>query len=137
MRSTELLVGSLVDMFPPLFCEVYLETSNGLMPAAAEHRMMSRRLIVPGVEHAMEIIGVDMCLLVLRPKWYIVLQVSRIMNAPGILWTTPPVHLSNGGHWKARSLVWNLLFLFSLGPDLVWWWLLLRKPHSWALSLHS
>ena len=22
-----------------------------------------------------------------------------------------------------------------MGPEVVWWWLLLRKPHSWALSL--
>ena len=61
------------------------------------------------------------------------LQGSRIMSAPGIPWSTPPVHISGGRHWKARSLVWNL-FLLSGGPEVVWWWLLLRKHHSWALS---
>ena len=60
---------------------------------------------------------------------------SRIMSAPGILWSTPPVHISGGRHWKARSLVWNLLFLLSGSPEVVWWWLLLRKPHSLAFSL--
>ena len=26
------------------------------------------------------------------------------------------------------------LFLLSVGPEVVWWWLLLRKFHSWAFS---
>ena len=60
---------------------------------------------------------------------------SHIMNAPGILWSAPPVHISGGRHWKARSLVWSRLFLLSGGPEVVWWWLLLIKSHSWALSL--
>ena len=29
---------------------------------------LSRLLVVPGVEHAVQIIGVDLCLLVLRPR---------------------------------------------------------------------
>ena len=76
-----LLVGS----FLSLFCVVDLETSNGLMSAAGELMMRSRLLIVHGVEHAVQIIGVDLCLLVLRPRGSMVLQGSDIMNPPGIL----------------------------------------------------
>ena len=54
--------------------------------------MLGRLLIVLGVEHTMRIIAVDLCLVVLRPKGSIVLQVSRIMNAPGHR-STPPVHV--------------------------------------------
>ena len=98
--------------------------------------MLNRLLIVPGVEHTMRNIGVHVCLLVLRHRGFMVLQVSRIMSASGILWSTPSVHISGGGrHWKARSLIWNLLILLSGDPEVVWWWLLLRKPRSWALSL--
>ena len=57
---------SFVGMFLPLFCVVYLETSNGLMLAAVELMMLNSLLIVPGVEHAMRNIGVNLCLLVLR-----------------------------------------------------------------------
>ena len=85
MRSNEPLVRSLVSMIPPLFYVVDLEISNGLMPAARDLMMLSRRLIVPGVKHSMHIIGVDLCLLVLRSKGYIVQKMSLIMNAPGIL----------------------------------------------------
>ena len=67
---------SLVGMFLPLFCIVDLETSNSLMPAAVQ-LMLNRLLILPGVEHAMQNIGVNLCLLVLRPKGSIVLQESR------------------------------------------------------------
>ena len=76
-----------------------------------------------------------LCLLLLRPRGSMVLQGSRIMSAPGIFWSTPPVNISLGSHWKAWSLVLNLQFLLSGGPEVVWWWLLLRKPHSWSLSL--
>ena len=55
------------------------------MPAAGELVMLSGRFVVPGVEHALQIIGVDLCLLLLRLKGYIVLQGSRIMNTPGIV----------------------------------------------------
>ena len=75
-------VIGMVGMFLPLFCVVGLETSNGLMPAAKE-------LIVPGVEHAMLNIVVNSYLFVLRPRGSMVLQVSRIMSAPGLLWNTP------------------------------------------------
>ena len=51
----------------PLFCEVDLETSNGLMPAAGELMMINRCLSCL-VEHVMLNIGVNMCLLVLRPR---------------------------------------------------------------------
>ena len=58
---------SLVGLFLPLFCVVYLGgTSNYLMPAAGELMILSRLLIMPGVVHAVQIIGVDLCLLVLR-----------------------------------------------------------------------
>ena len=57
-------------------------TSNGLMPAAGVLMMTRGRLIVSGVEHAMHIFGVNLCLLVLRPNGFIVLQGRRIMNAP-------------------------------------------------------
>ena len=29
----------------------------------------------------------------------------------------------------------DVLFLLSGGREVVWWWLMLRKPHSWALIL--
>ena len=57
------------------------------------------------------------------------------MNAPGILWRTPPVHISVERHLKSPSLVWSRLFLLSGSPEVVWWWLLLTKRQCWALSL--
>ena len=87
MHSTELLVTSLVGLFLPLFCIVDLQTSNGLMPAAVELMMLSRQLIMPCVEHAVHIIGIDLCLPLVRPRESMVLneRTSRIMNAPGII----------------------------------------------------
>ena len=85
MRSTELFVRSFVGLFLPLFCVIDLETSNGLMPAAGELMMQSRLLIMPGVDHVVQIIGVDLCSPVLRPGRSMVLQGRHIMNAPGIL----------------------------------------------------
>ena len=73
---------------------VDLKMSNGLMPAAGELMMLSRLLIMRYVDHAVQIIGVYLCLLVLRPRRSMVLQGSHIMNAPGILWSIPPVHIS-------------------------------------------
>ena len=64
---------SLVSMFLPLFCVVDPDTSNGLMPAARKFMMVNRLLIDPGVEHAMQIIMVDFCLLMLRPRRSMVL----------------------------------------------------------------
>ena len=55
------------------------------MPVARELMMLSRLLIVLGVKHAVQINRVDLCLLVLRTRESVVLQLSRIMNAPGIL----------------------------------------------------
>ena len=75
------------------------------MPAASELMMLSRLLIMPGVEHAVQIIEIYLCLLVLRPRGSMVLQESHIMNAPGILRSTPSVHISGGKHLKARSVV--------------------------------
>ena len=63
--------------------------------------MLSRLLIMSGVEHAVQIIGVGLCLLVPRPRESMVLQGSNIMNAPGILRSTPHVHISGGRHLKA------------------------------------
>ena len=76
----------LVGIFLPLFC-VDLETSNYycLRPAARKLMTLNRLLIVRGVEHAMLNMGVNLCLLVLRLRGSLVLQRSRIMNAPGIL----------------------------------------------------
>ena len=87
---------SLVGMFLPLFCVVDLETSNGLMPAAGELMMLKRLLIVPGVEHAMRDIGINLCLLVLRQRGSMVLQGSHMASAPGMLYSTLPVHISGG-----------------------------------------
>ena len=63
-----------------------------------ELMMLSRLLIMPGVKHAVQIIGVDLCLLVLRPRGSMVLQGSQIMNEPVILRSTPPVQISDGRH---------------------------------------
>ena len=73
-------------------------------------------------------IGVNLCLLMRRPWGSIVLKGSCIISAPGILWRSPPVHISCGRHWMSRSLLWNLQFLLSGIPEVVWWWLILRKP---------
>ena len=56
----------MVGLLPPPFCIVDLKTSNGLIPAAGELIMLSRLLMVPGLELVMQIIGVDVCLLLLR-----------------------------------------------------------------------
>ena len=77
MRSTELLVRSLVGLLLSLVCVVDLETNNSLMSAAGELIMLSRRLImcvIVTIEHAGQIIGVDLCLLVLRPRGSMVVK---------------------------------------------------------------
>ena len=76
---------SLVGIFLPLFCVVELETINGLMSASGELMMLNRLLIVPGVEHAVRNIQVNLCLLVLRHRGSMVLQGSCIMSAPVVL----------------------------------------------------
>ena len=76
---------SLLGMFLQLFRLVDQETINGLMPAAGEVMLVNRLLILPGVDRAMLIIGVNLCFFVLRPRGSMVLQRSRIMKAPGIL----------------------------------------------------
>ena len=70
-----------------------------MMAAGGELMMLNRLLIVPGVEHAMLTIEFDLCLLLLRPRGSRVLPESHIMSAPGILLSTPPVHIS-GGRWE-------------------------------------
>ena len=48
-------IGEVIDsMFPPLFCIVDMEMSNGLMKAAGEHMMLSRWLIMPGTERNLQ-----------------------------------------------------------------------------------
>ena len=89
---------SFVSMFLPLFSAVDLEISNGLMPAVGEIMMLNRLFIVPSVEHALRNIGVNLFLLVLRPRGSMVLQEIRIMSPPIILRSTPPVHISGGRH---------------------------------------
>ena len=60
--------------------------NNGLILAAGrEFMMLSRMLIMPGVEEPVQIIGVNLNLLIVRPRGSMVLQGSHIMNAPGIL----------------------------------------------------
>ena len=54
-----------------------LGTNNGLMPTAVELTMLSRLLTVPGIKHAMQIIGIDLCLLVLWLGGSMVLQGSH------------------------------------------------------------
>ena len=132
VRSSYSMVRSLVGIFLPLFCVVDLETSNGLMPAAGELMMLNRLLIVPGIEHTMRNIWVNFWLLVLRPRGSLVLQVS-CMSAPGIRWSTPPVHKVVGD--TERLDRWCETY-YSCSQ----WarrWLLLRKPHSWALILRA
>ena len=68
MHSTELFVRSLVGLFPSLFCIVDLETSNGLIPAVGELLMLSRLLIMTGTEHAVQIIGLNLCFVMPRPR---------------------------------------------------------------------
>ena len=155
-------------MFIPLFCVVDLEIINDLMSAAEELMLLNRLLIVPGVEHAMPNIGVNLCSMML--------QGSHIMSSAWIFWSTPPVHISSSSSrrmWTDRwvnfqqnaglrlfvhtwivhgiddcyqltrtfvefSAQWLsklLLFLLSGCPGVDWWWLLLRNPHSWPLSL--
>ena len=83
MCKTELLERSLVGMFLLQFYVVYLETSNVLMPAARELMMQRRLLILIGVQHAVQIIRVILCLLVLNARGSAVLQGSHIMNESG------------------------------------------------------
>ena len=73
----------MVGMFLPLSCIVDWETSNGLMPAAEKFMILNRLLIVPGVEQAIRNIGVNLCLLVLRPS--AARESHNAMSAPGIL----------------------------------------------------
>ena len=75
---------SLEGIFRPRFSVVDLETSNGLMPAAGDLIMLNTLLIVPGAEHTMLNIGINLCLHVLKHRGSMVLKGSRIMSAPGI-----------------------------------------------------
>ena len=75
------------------------------MPAAGELMMLSRLLIMRGVEHALLIIGVDLCMLELKPRGSMALLGRHTMNAPGILLSTPPNHISDESHLQARTMV--------------------------------
>ena len=81
-RAIGEVIGRLV---PTTVLHSRSETGNGLMPAAGELMMLGRLLIMPGVQHAVQITGADLCLLVLSPRDSKVLQWSHIMNAPVIL----------------------------------------------------
>ena len=70
----------------------------------------------------------------MRPKGSIALQGSRVMNSPGILSGTAPVHISDGWHWKAWSFVW-IFYSCSRGPGSGLVVAPAGKPQSWALSL--
>ena len=128
---TGLSARSLVEMFPPTFCLVYLETSNSLMSAGGELMMLSRLLIILGIKHSIQFIEVDFYVPVLRPRVSMVVQGSHIMYTTGIIWGTPPIHIRGLRHWKDRFGVWNLLFLLLEHPEVVWWWLLPGRPHWW------
>ena len=80
-RAIGEVIGRLVPI--QLFCIVVLEKSYGLMPAAGKLMMLSRLLIVPGVEHAVQIIGVNLCLLMWRLRGSMMLQGSNTMNSRG------------------------------------------------------
>ena len=80
-RAIGEVIGRLVPI--PLFCIVVLEKSNGLMPAPGKLMMLSRLLIMPGVEHAVQITGVDLCLFMRRLRGSMVLQGSNTMNSSG------------------------------------------------------
>ena len=75
-------IGDVIGRYAPT---TVLQTSNGLMPAAGKPMMLNRVLTVPGEDHAELYIGINLCLLVLRPRRSIVLQESLIMSTPGIL----------------------------------------------------
>ena len=89
MHSTVLFVWSLVGLFPPLYSIidlVVLERSNCLIPAARKLIMLSKLLIMPSVEHTMQIIEVVFLrLLMLWLRDSMELQRSHIINAPGML----------------------------------------------------
>ena len=131
-RAISEVIIRYVPNFLPLFCAVDLETCNGLIPVAGELMKLNRLLIVSGVEGAVLITAVNLRLHLLKPRGSMVLQGSSIINAPGILSITPPVHISGVRHWKARSLVQNHLFLLKGGAAVVWWCLLQRNLHSYA-----
>ena len=76
---------------------VDMETSNGLMPAAVEHMMLNRMLIVPSVEHANPQYWGQFVLARAEAR-SMVLQGSRIIRAQGLLLSTPSVHISGGRH---------------------------------------
>ena len=119
-QEAALTVGTLVEKWVPLvhpdghYQYAAHKAVLTVMPAAGELMTLNRLLIMPGVEHAMLNIGVNLCLLVLRPRGSMVLQGSHIMSAPGILWSTPPVHFSGARHWKAQSMASMLYALRSV-----------------------
>ena len=102
---------SLVGLFLPLFCVVDMETSKALMPAARMLMMPNRLLIVPGVEHTVQIIG-SICAcrgsMVLQrfvsQRVYGAAKESHNDRTRNTL-KTPPVHISGVRHLKARFLV--------------------------------
>ena len=67
------VIGIYICIFPPLFCTVGLEASNGLMSVAVVLMMLSRLLTFPG-EHVTQIIRVYLFLLKLMSRKSKVLQ---------------------------------------------------------------
>ena len=126
----------LVGLFIPLFCVVDLEISNGLMPAAGELMTLSRLLIIPwcrarSADHWGRFV-------LARAEAQGVYGAANVSHNER---TRNPLKHSTCSHkwWETLKgsilLVCSRLFLLSGGQEVVWRWLLLRKRHSWALSL--
>ena len=60
-------IGEVIGRLVPIAVLSSRSGDEQWLPAAGELMMLSRLLIVPSVEHAVQIIGVDLCLLVLMP----------------------------------------------------------------------
>ena len=129
-RAIGVVIGRLV---PTTVLHSRSEDKQWFDAAAGELIMLSRLLIiVPGVAHVRQIIGVNLCLLVLRPRGSMdplgpycdlgghiksirmnPLGVTQRDYGPSeshnertrILGSTPPVHISGGRHLNTRSLV--------------------------------
>ena len=97
--------------------------------------MLYRLLIMTGAEHTMLKIMVNLCFLVLRPRMSMVLQRSHNEKKRNTLKNSTCSHK----WWETlKGLIFGAKHSVPAlrGPlEVVWWWLLLRKPYSWALGL--
>ena len=79
-------IGKVIGKYVPT---TVLRSTSGdeqWFDASCQRAYDARRLLnVPGVEHVMRNFGVNLCLLVLRPRGSMVLEGNRIMSAPGII----------------------------------------------------